>query len=53
MEFYPERELPECYWLKIEQNAGSDDFGINDQYRLVVPVLRWNCYKASVLIIVT
>jgi hypothetical protein len=36
VEFYPERELPEFFWLKIGKNAGLEDFGINDQHRLVI-----------------
>ncbi len=36
LELYPNKELPEFVWLKITGVAGSDDFGISDQHRLVV-----------------
>jgi|JI102314A2RNA_FD_contig_41_2730386_length_1396_multi_3_in_0_out_0_2 hypothetical protein len=35
-ELYPERQLPTFYWLQITGIAGQEDFGIADDYRLVV-----------------
>jgi len=35
-ELYPNRELPSFRWLKITGKAGVDDFGIADDFRLVV-----------------
>ncbi|SJN58498.1 hypothetical protein VR7878_02883 [Vibrio ruber DSM 16370] len=33
---YPQIKLPKFYWLKVLGIAGKDDFGIADDYRLVV-----------------
>ncbi|MFC3958342.1 hypothetical protein [Halovivax cerinus] len=30
------KELPTFYWLKVEGEPGSDDFGISDKYELIV-----------------
>lgn len=35
-EIFPERTLPAFQWLKISGQAGLDDLGISDDYRLVV-----------------
>lgn len=35
-EQYPDRQLPKFVWLKVEGGAGSDDFGIASDLRLVV-----------------
>jgi hypothetical protein len=35
-ELYPDRQLPKFIWLKVEGNAGHDDFGIAPGLRLVV-----------------
>lgn len=35
-ELYPDRQLPKFVWLKVEGNAGHDDFGIAPGLRLVV-----------------
>ena len=33
---YPDVGLPEFFWLKVVGSAGIDDFGLSDDYRLVV-----------------
>ncbi|MEC8011037.1 MAG: hypothetical protein VX185_09760 [Pseudomonadota bacterium] len=35
-ELYPKKELPNFYWLKVIGKAGKDDFGISEDYRLIV-----------------
>jgi hypothetical protein len=35
-ELYPDRQLPKFVWLKVDGNAGRDDFGIAPGLRLVV-----------------
>jgi hypothetical protein len=35
-ELYPERELPRFLWLKVVGKVGKDDFGLDEQHRLVV-----------------
>ena len=35
-ELYPQRQLPEFLWLKVSGKAGTDDFGIHSDFRLVV-----------------
>jgi len=35
-ELYPKKELPIFYWLKVIGTAGKDDFGISEDYRLIV-----------------
>ncbi len=35
-ELYPTRDLPAAYWAKITGVAGSDDFGLTEDFRLVV-----------------
>lgn len=35
-ELFPEKQLPEFSWMKIEGTAGQDDFGIAPNLRLVV-----------------
>jgi hypothetical protein len=35
-DIYGNKELPEFFWLEITGNAGVDDFGIADDYRLVI-----------------
>jgi hypothetical protein len=35
-EIYPDKELPNFYWLRADGVAGSDDFGIASDGRLVV-----------------
>lgn len=34
-EMYPDRALPSFYWLRVEGRAGSDDFGLAADHRLV------------------
>lgn len=36
VELHPDRELPDFYRLEVGKNAAVDDFGINDQHKLVV-----------------
>ncbi len=33
---YPNRQLPEFFWLQIQGKPGQDDFGIADDLRLVI-----------------
>ena len=33
---YPNRQLPEFFWLQIEGKPGHDDFGIDHDLRLVI-----------------
>lgn len=35
-ELYPNRELPEFFWLQVIGRAGKDDFGLSKDCRLVV-----------------
>jgi hypothetical protein len=35
-ELYPTRVLPTFHWLKITGRAGTDDFGLSSDHRLVV-----------------
>lgn len=35
-EMYPDKELPSFYWMKIQGKAGVDDFGLAEDYRLVI-----------------
>ncbi|RCS56595.1 hypothetical protein [Parvibium lacunae] len=35
-EFFPEKELPEFFWMKVEGTAGQDDFGLAPNLRLVI-----------------
>lgn len=35
-ELYPNRELPEFVWLRVEGQVGRDDFGVAPDGRLVV-----------------
>lgn len=35
-DLYPERELPSFRWLKVNGVAGKDDFGIANDFRLVI-----------------
>ncbi len=35
-ELYPNKSLPNFYWLKVFGKAGKDDFGLAKDYRLVV-----------------
>ena len=35
-EFYPSRVLPTFYWMKVDGIAGKDDFGLSENYRLVL-----------------
>ncbi|MCH8498306.1 MAG: hypothetical protein LAT63_07500 [Marinobacter sp.] len=35
-ELCPGKALPEFYWFKVTGEAGKDDFGIAEDYRLVV-----------------
>ena len=35
-DLYPGKKLPVFYWLKIIGEAGKDDFGVADDYRLVI-----------------
>ncbi|GLU40012.1 hypothetical protein [Pseudomonas sp. NBRC 100443] len=35
-ELYKEKNLPKFYWLKVTGKAGQQDFGIADDFRLVV-----------------
>ena len=35
-EIYPGRQLPEFRWLKVSGKPGVDDFGLTDDFRLVV-----------------
>jgi hypothetical protein len=44
-EMYPEQELPEFAWLKINGQAGVDDFGMSDDHRLVVSKRILHCLK--------
>jgi hypothetical protein len=32
---YPDRKLPEFYWLRTQPQAGAADFGLADDHRLV------------------
>jgi hypothetical protein len=34
-ELYPQRELPRFFWLKVVGKPARDDFGLDDQSRLV------------------
>lgn len=35
-DLYPTRTLPNFYWMKIEGKEGVDDFGLSEDYRLVI-----------------
>jgi hypothetical protein len=35
-DFHPEQKLPQFSWLKVDGNAGHDDFGVARNTRLVV-----------------
>ena len=35
-DIYPNRQLPEFRWLKVSGKPGVDDFGLADDFRLVV-----------------
>lgn len=35
-ELYPGKKLPKFYWLKVTGVSRKDDFGISEDYRLVV-----------------
>lgn len=44
-ELYPKKELPVFYWLKVTGKAGKDDFGISEDYRLIVSSKAINVFK--------
>lgn len=35
-ELYPGRALPEFFWLQVDGRAGADDFGVSEDFQLVV-----------------
>ncbi len=35
-EMYPNKILPQFFWLKVDGNTGKDDFGIAKDHRLVI-----------------
>jgi len=35
-EMYPNKTLPQFFWLKVDGSAGKDDFGIAKDHRLVI-----------------
>ena len=36
LDLYPNKVIPNFYWLKASGKVGFDDFGISDDFRLVV-----------------
>ncbi|MBP1127131.1 MULTISPECIES: hypothetical protein [Pseudomonas] len=44
-EINPDITLPKFVWLKIGGKAGLDDFGLADDYRLVVSVMALNLLR--------
>jgi hypothetical protein len=48
-ELYPERELPQFVWLKVVGKAAKDDFGLDDQSRLVVSEKALQVLRAMTL----
>jgi hypothetical protein len=44
-ELYPGRQLPKFFWLKVNGNAGRDDFGVSKDYRLVVSERALECLR--------
>jgi hypothetical protein len=42
---YPKEEIPHFHWLKIIGTAGSDDFGIGPDLRLVISERALNALK--------
>ena len=44
---HPDRELPEFVWLDITGTAGTDDFGVNKEGRLVVSEDAFAVLKAA------
>ena len=45
-ELYPTQSLPKFMWLKIFGTAGKDDFGISQDYRLIVSERALNVLKS-------
>jgi hypothetical protein len=48
-ELYPERKLPQFVWLKVVGKAGKDDFGLDDQSRLVASEKAVQVLRATTL----
>lgn len=42
-EMCPDQELPQFAWLKIVGRAGANDFGMSDDYRLIVSERVMRC----------
>lgn len=36
IELYPNRNLPDFFWLKVTGKAGQSDFGLSEDFRLVI-----------------
>lgn len=45
LEEYPDLKLPEFQWLLIYGTAGTDDFGLSKDYRLVISDLALSILK--------
>jgi hypothetical protein len=48
-ELYPDRQLPQFAWLGITGKAGVDDFGMDEDGRLVVSERAFGTLKATQL----
>lgn len=44
---YPARVLPAFIWLQVTGKAGVDDFGLSEDFRLVISDRALNVLKAS------
>ncbi|MEX2172314.1 MAG: hypothetical protein WD851_23540 [Pirellulales bacterium] len=45
-EFYPGREFPKFYWMKVFGRAGEDDFGLSDSHCLVASEKAFDLLKS-------
>jgi len=44
-DLHPNKDLPTFYWLKISGKAGKDDFGIAEDFRLVISEKTLSIFK--------
>ena len=49
MDVFGDKHLPNFAWLKIVGDAGKDDFGIADDYRLVISDAAYNLLRSHQL----
>jgi len=46
-DLHPNKDLPTFYWLKISGKAGKDDFGIAEDFRLVISEKTLSIFKKN------